>query len=112
MYIYCAHYSKNFFNKYRDLSADAVRPAKFSDCARIYRECAAAEEYNDVDDGELEAVKPITPPAADEATIDDIVDNEVIEYDGGDAKPAAVEAAERSFPSSDDGRLILLRADQ
>lgn len=112
------NFSKNFFDKYRDLSSDAPKATKFTDCARMYRECAAAEEYNDADDAELEAVKPVEPLAADEVSVDDLLNNEVVEYDGDEKQKTKLEAAERSL--SDDvvenvhntGRLILLRAEQ
>lgn len=110
----CTLYRKNFFDKYRDLSTDSVRPAMFSDCARLHRECAAAEEYNDVDDAELHDVKAAEPVAT---TVEDMLDNEVVEYDGDSLKKEAENGRSLSLSESgvnahDVGQIIMLRAEQ
>lgn len=108
LYIYILwRHSKSFFDKYRDLRADAKQAAKFTDCARMYRECAAAEEYNDVDDAELHSVEPVT---AQPTTTDDDADpmeNDVIEFDQQKEK-----VDDSGLEQHDVGRMILLRAEQ
>lgn len=51
--------SPKYFNKYRDLSKDAVKPTSFSDCARMHRECKEAEKYDQPE----EDIEEVTEPA-------------------------------------------------
>lgn len=51
--------SPKYFNKYRDLSKDAITPTSFADCARIHRECKEAEKYDQPE----EEIEEVTEPA-------------------------------------------------
>lgn len=45
-------FSRNFFERYRDLDGDVPKPEKFTDCAKVYNDCKDAEKYNNVNDDE------------------------------------------------------------
>lgn len=51
--------SPKYFNKYRDLSKDAIKPTSFADCARIHRECKEAEKYDQPQEDVEEVTEPI-----------------------------------------------------
>lgn len=51
--------SPKYFNKYRDLSKDAVKPTSFSDCARMHRECKEAEKYDQPEEEIEEVTEPV-----------------------------------------------------
>lgn len=45
-------FRRNFFERYRILDDAVAKPQKFSDCAKVFRDCEDAEKYNDVDDND------------------------------------------------------------
>lgn len=69
--------SRDFFDRYRNLSADSKKPGKYEDCAIMYRECAAASGYNKdkteehVEDVDEEDEEETSTDAADDANDDD-----------------------------------------
>lgn len=80
----------------------------------MYRECAAAEEYNDKDDAELQDVQAMKPTTM---IVDDVLNNEVVEYDSDSSKQQAeigrsMQLSEDSAGVHDVGRIIMLRAEQ
>lgn len=70
-------YSRDFFDRYRDLSADSQKPVKYEDCAKMYRECAAASGYNKddtevTDDDEKDDEVETITDADEEETTDEV----------------------------------------
>lgn len=47
--IYYFQSSRSLFDRYRDLSDGNIQPQLFSDCARIFNDCKAAEKYNNIE---------------------------------------------------------------
>lgn len=47
-------FRRNFFEQYRVLDEKVPSPKKFTDCARIFRDCKDAEKYNDTDEEDEE----------------------------------------------------------
>lgn len=103
-------YRKSFFDRYRDLSEDAQKPTSFEDCAKMYRECAAAAKYeNNEEKGEdVEAIGSTEVP---EPHTDEEVTSEQTtkEDDGGQQEPELNNELGRQLNLR---RLIMLRADQ
>lgn len=107
--------SRDFFDRYRDLSVDGQKPAKYEDCARMYRDCAAAGKYDknedaeDNDDEEDEEVN--TDDTITEKDVDDVLNavTEPIENNVDDA-PAKENA--RQLSMSPLAHIILKRSDK
>lgn len=48
---------KNFFEQYRNVDdVNTVTPQKFTDCARMFNDCADAEKYNNPEDDDEESL--------------------------------------------------------
>lgn len=103
--------SRSFFDKYRDAGADSTKPVKFTDCARIYHECAAAEEFEQAETDTDEAA--VQKPAEDEEQESSIANNDVVDYDKKTESVVAASDNDVGRSSSQNiGQLIMLRAEQ
>lgn len=127
-------FGRQIFENYRD--PNALPAAQFTDCEKMYNDCAAAAEYNSNGgaenanatessaahaDGVVDnAVQPMADGGENEEE-SPLTTNNVIEYDdNGHKKIEPLEASARSLQDVDGdvvnvhdiGRIIMLRAEQ
>lgn len=51
------NFRRNFFERYRLSDQNAVKPQKFTDCAKIFNDCKEAEKYNNIQEDDEDDVK-------------------------------------------------------
>lgn len=107
--------SRDFFDRYRDLSADGKKPTKYEDCSRMYRDCAAAGKYDNNEDAEdnddEEDVEVNTDDTITEKDVDDVL-NEVTEPIENTVDDAPEKENTRQFSISPLQHIILRRSDK
>lgn len=107
--------SRDFFDRYRDLSANGKKPAKYEDCARMYRDCAAAGKYDkneDADDNDNEEDEEVnTDDTITEKDVDDVL-NEVTEPIENTVDNATEKENTRQLSISPLAHIILKRSDK
>lgn len=77
------NFRRNFFERYRISDENAVKPQKFSDCAKMFNDCKEAEKYNNIeeeDDGDdKETVNEVDIKGEDGNEVEESVQMEKIQ---------------------------------